>query len=126
MSFDWFDYLELSKELESSAQGSALEEAKLRSAISRAYYALFCSAKNYLSANRPYLTIPRTGMAHDFVKDAFLNDNSPDMIAVGVTLNRLKINRHLADYENQFRGLVQTARISMQMADSAKLKLDSL
>lgn len=48
MSFDWSGYLDVAKELASVALTSANKEAKLRSAISRAYYAAFILARNYL------------------------------------------------------------------------------
>ena len=60
MSFVWSDYLDLAKELLGSAVGSPIEEAKLRSAISRAYYAVFNEARNYLVLNKPGLIIPDT------------------------------------------------------------------
>ena len=65
MSFVWSDYLELAKELLGGAVGSPLEEAKLRSAISRAYYAVFNEARDYLVLNKPDLIIPNTGEAHE-------------------------------------------------------------
>jgi hypothetical protein len=74
---------------------ASIEEAKLRSAISRAYYAVFHEARLFLVAKRPTLIIPETGAAHDVVKDTFLDDSNPDWITVGVKLDRLKINRRL-------------------------------
>ena len=43
MKFDWEEYFNLAKEL-----AGTTEEAKLRSAVSRAYYSAFCLARNYL------------------------------------------------------------------------------
>lgn len=43
MNFDWEEYFNLAKEL-----AGTTEEAKLRSAVSRAYYSAFCLARNYL------------------------------------------------------------------------------
>ncbi len=126
MSFVWSEYLDLAKELLASASGSSIEEAKLRSAISRAYYAVFHEARLFLIANRPTLIIPETGAAHDVVKDTFLDDLNPDWITVGVKLDRLKTNRRLADYKNPVTGLVNTATISMRFADEAIAKLKTL
>ena len=47
MSFDWKTYLEVSEMLVKH-QITGLEEACLRSAISRAYYAAFGTANSYL------------------------------------------------------------------------------
>ena len=44
MSFDWSEYLNLAQELAGQATGPSSQEAKLRSAVSRAYYAAFYAA----------------------------------------------------------------------------------
>ena len=41
MSFDWSQYLNLAKELAGQATIPAEQEARLRDAISRSYYAAF-------------------------------------------------------------------------------------
>lgn len=48
MSFSWKDYYILAGQLKQQAADSPQQEAYLRSAISRAYYASFCLARNYL------------------------------------------------------------------------------
>lgn len=49
MTFDWTDYLNLAKTLETDAKNhNPLGEAQMRSAISRAYYSAFNIAKDYL------------------------------------------------------------------------------
>jgi uncharacterized protein (UPF0332 family) len=48
MMFDWSDYLDLANELAGDIASQTTEEAKLRSSVSRAYYAAFCKARNYL------------------------------------------------------------------------------
>ncbi len=50
MSFDWSQYFDVSRELADQARNAPapLQEARLRSSISRAYYALFGQARNYL------------------------------------------------------------------------------
>ena len=47
MSFDWSQYLNLAKELAGQATIPAEQEARLRDAISRSYYAAFILARNY-------------------------------------------------------------------------------
>ena len=49
MSFDYIDYLYLAQELVGQTPPQAAQpEAKLRSAISRAYYAAFLKARAFL------------------------------------------------------------------------------
>jgi len=128
MSFVWSEYLDLAKELLGSASGSPIEEAKLRSAISRAYYAVFNEARNYLAVNKPTVYIPDTGAAHEVVPDIFIDDptSSPDSISVGVNLNRLKANRRLADYKDAITGLPKLTELSVRIASEAIAKLKTL
>ena len=56
MSFDWSEYLTLAQELTSASTSSPIQEAHLRAAVSRAYYAAFCKARNYLHNKDGYLT----------------------------------------------------------------------
>ena len=58
MSFDWADYLKLAEALTQSLTVPGPEEAALRAAMSRAYYAAFCSARN-LAGNREGLALTR-------------------------------------------------------------------
>ena len=44
VNFDWKKYLDLAEDL---AQNKS-DEAKLRASVSRAYYAAFCNARNYM------------------------------------------------------------------------------
>lgn len=126
MSFDWSHYLELAKELYTGSSGSPIEEAKLRSTISRAYYAVFCAARNYLLLHRPSVHIPPTGDAHKIVKDTFESD--PDLVrrSIGITLNRLKARRGLADYQDTITNLSSLAQLSLKFADDAITKIKKL
>jgi hypothetical protein len=73
MSFDWTCYLVLAKRLYNDANG---EEAYLCSAISRAYYAAYVSARNHLRDKDGISSIPKFD-AHSFVIDQF--DFSPNL-----------------------------------------------
>ena len=93
MSFDWSQYLNVAKEL--TGHGTtppANQEAKLRAAISRAYYAAFIKARNHLRDKEGHL-IPTTGVAHRYVSDQF--DLSPDPVRqlVAEDLVKLRIYR---------------------------------
>jgi uncharacterized protein (UPF0332 family) len=97
MSFEWADYLDLARELAGQPAVPSTPEAKRRSAISRAYYAAFCKARNHLR-DKQGLFIPRTGEAHRIVWRHFRN--SPDKLrkGIGENLRRLLHDRRQADY----------------------------
>lgn len=101
MMFDWVEYLYLAREL-----AARNEEASQRSAISRAYYAAFCSARNWLSHRG--MPIPPTSDAHTFVWQAFEMQADRPKRAVGQLGRRLRRARTQADYEDHMKELRKT------------------
>ncbi len=47
MPFDWHDYLDLARWLETNTPPGVSVEGARRAAVSRAYYSAFCYARNY-------------------------------------------------------------------------------
>jgi uncharacterized protein (UPF0332 family) len=99
MPFDWNHFLNVAKTL-----AKAPDEASQRSAISRAYYAAFHTAKRYLTHAKTDLHIPRHGDAHDFVWVA-LQEGSCQEMSAGAHGFRLKKQRKIADYDFDSRPL---------------------
>ena len=115
MSFDWTNYLNLAQELTGAATTLSNEEAKLRSAISRAYYAAFIQARNHLRDREQYLT-PPGGNPHYDVPLQFQQSTDVRRRAIGVNLNRLRKHRNFADYADRFGGLPAATSLSIQRA----------
>ncbi len=116
MSFDWSQYLNLAKELADQPTTAANQEAKLRTAISRAYYVAFILARNYLRDSEGY-AIPKTGDAHRYVWEQYkLNPDSRQQL-IANNLKRLKGYRNQADYVDTFPGLSGIALIALTLAD---------
>jgi uncharacterized protein (UPF0332 family) len=103
MSFDWNHFLDVAKTL-----AKAPDEASQRSAISRAYYAAFNTAKRYLAHARSDLRIPRHGDAHELVW-ATLREGSRQEMSAGAHGFRLKKQRKIADYDSDSRPLALPA-----------------
>lgn len=99
MSFDWLDYLILAQELASQAISSSNQEARLRCAISRAYYAAFCKARNHLR-HKEHQSFPNSGRVHQTVIETFEKSHDPIHQMVGQFLRNLRANRNIADYED--------------------------
>ena len=116
MSFDWHEYLVLARELAGSPTVPSIEEARLRSAISRAYYAAFGRARLHLSAVEGDTGIPATSEAHQQVGDNFAANPDPLHRLIGEHLRTLRLNRNLADYGPSVRGLSGITRASLEMA----------
>jgi uncharacterized protein (UPF0332 family) len=126
MSFNWFDFLTLADALLRTPSSPGLEEASLRSAISRAYYAAFCSARNF-ARDRGEIAPTGTGRDHQLVKNHF--STSPNRIRrkIGADLDRLRRRRNRADYTDVLVGRpVPLARSSVAMAQDVLNALDSL
>lgn len=89
MSFDWVDFVKLAKKLIENK-----DEASFRSSISRAYYGVFCIARN-----RKGLKKYKKGDVHKIVIERFKNsDNYKDQY-IGKVLDDLRRNRNNADYD---------------------------
>jgi uncharacterized protein (UPF0332 family) len=123
MSFDWSEYLNLAQELAGQVKSPSSQEAKLRSSISRSYYAAFCKARNNLRGERH--SIPRQN-THRYVIDQFLD--SPDRVRkrVGAHLDRLRKDRNKADYDDKVARLSDMTAKALRLADQVILRLGSL
>ena len=77
MTFDWREYLTLAENLYTNSHNFPNQEACFRVAISRAYYAAFCTARNY-AKKYDHLILRKTGEDHRIVKDhySFANDSN--------------------------------------------------
>ena len=117
MSFDWLEYLDLARELAGSTTGLSSQEARLRSAISRSYYAAFCKARNHLRDKEGVDTIPNGGQVHSYVRNQFTR--SPDRVRkrAGTNLNRLRIDRNKADYDDIVTGLPATTKRVLKQSE---------
>jgi uncharacterized protein (UPF0332 family) len=95
--FDWHDYLHLADRL-----ALVGDEAEQRSAISRAYYAVYHAASAFVRARS--LVPSGRRLTHDLVWNALISDPNPDRANAGVRGDRLKRSRHDADYRAPFPG----------------------
>ncbi|MFH1097610.1 MAG: HEPN domain-containing protein [Candidatus Desantisbacteria bacterium] len=102
MSFDWKSYLLLSEELIKRS-----EEACLRSSISRAYYGVFCIARN-----KKGYKLHKGSNIHSKIIDEYKEDKT--LQKVGWNLDELRRARNCADYDD-------SREIKKSMAESMLL-----
>lgn len=88
MSFDWIDFIKLAKKLVKNQ-----DEASLRSVISRAYYGVFCIARN-----KKGLKNYKKSNVHRKVIIHYQSSNNSDEKYVGKILDDLRRERNDADY----------------------------
>lgn len=99
--FDWNQYLLLAEKLfylRENEEFNGLKEACLRSALSRAYYAVFCIARNYL-IDKNGVRIPKED-THKFVHMRYVNSLTKEEKKVGENLKQLWKKRKKADYDD--------------------------
>lgn len=124
VNFDWHDYLELANELCDQTKTSELSDALLRSAISRAYFAIFCLARDYLVDKEGYTVTKKD--SHTDVINQFKGKNNNDKQKIYISLTRLREDRKKADYYNIVKGLNKLATSVMIGAAKTIEILDSL
>ena len=95
MQINWYDYLEIARYPENN--NNYLPEAGKRSAVSRAYYAAFCHARNYAIQKGEKFN-PKKENVHQKVIKYFEREGMSD---VARDLKYLRDWRNDCDYEDQ-------------------------
>ena len=118
MGFDWREYLAVARFVSQRAEDVG-EEAARRCAISRAYYAVFCHARNYARDRQKYQPT-YDGRDHHGVRNHF----RPQRIRrISGLLGDLKTWRELCDYQDEVENLPLLVE---QALDSAREVIDLL
>ena len=126
MSFAWSDFLALAEALERHPAIPGPEEAVLRTAISRAYYSAFCSAREF-AVTRDGLTIRRTGDDHNLVAAHFRFAPEQARRRIAFNLKRLRDFRNRADYDTALVGTPKAlAQTSVALARNVLTALSAL
>jgi hypothetical protein len=128
--FDWLGYLTLAKELRKREQ----DEAAIRTSISRAYYATYHKAREFLDQRNVHITRVSSGPGgaqtfntHDALWKAFSDSKDVTWRKVGEEGDRLKRKRVMADYESYINKLVpNVADETLQKADRILQLLSTL
>jgi uncharacterized protein (UPF0332 family) len=125
MSFDWSDYLNLAHKLIASTSEHGMQEAALRCAISRSYYAVFCTSRNYLRDIDREENLD-TYEVHKIVSEIFMHSSNTNKKRIGENLKRLRGMRNKADYNDNFSGLASQAKFALKIADAIISDLGNL
>jgi uncharacterized protein (UPF0332 family) len=115
-AFDWSEYLVIADDLRAARAPTASEEARSRAAVSRAYYAAFCAARDFL------VDLGEVSPAHDDeprlhgdVMRRFKQASDGRRVKIGRWLDSLRAARNRCDYESEVAGTRELAeRASIQ------------
>lgn len=116
MAFIWSDYLGLARDL-----ARRTDEAALRSAVSRSYYAAYCTAVQTLKAKNVKVKRRRVRKrlnSHEAIWYTFRSDSRADWQKVGLEGDRLKRERVNADYRAHLQRPRSAARNAVTRSDS--------
>lgn len=123
--FDWKQYIQLAekiRDVNKIQEFQGLEEACLRTSMSRAYYGIFCIARNFLISKKQS-KIP-TIDTHKFVRNEYINSRINEEKIVGENLKQLWRKRKKADYEdsitienNEIDFCIKTANNTLKLID---------
>lgn len=92
MNFDWKEYVKIAEDLAKNQS-----ESYLRSAISRAYYGIFCLSRNKKRFKN--YKLEKGENIHWKVINEYKNSSSPNDKFVGKFLDDLRKERNDADYD---------------------------
>jgi uncharacterized protein (UPF0332 family) len=122
MSFDWSHYLDIAQDLYMQASNSSHQDASLRCAISRAYYATFHKARLSLY-DKWGILVPEDATAHWEIRKEFKRKSQRQIAA---TLDRMRIDRNKADYNDSVVGLTTMASENLKRANQVISDLKKL
>ncbi len=123
MTFDWSEYLTLARQLAGETSAVPTGESRQRGAISRAYFAAYCRARNYLR-DREGLAIPQRD-PHVFVRREFSHRSVPGYGPLGADLQRLHLDRNKADYDDVVPELVRMVEANLLRSARVLAALDA-
>jgi uncharacterized protein (UPF0332 family) len=140
LRFDWLKYLIVASDLSNVDPitfipkidlQDVLCEAKCRCAISRAYYSIFCSARNYLRDVRQDQRLKRKPEAgfnvHQHVISELLADRTDGNIKrLGQNLDRLRTLRNEADYDDFLLTYTGKTKQAFQISKASESILNNL
>lgn len=123
MSFPWIEYLHLAENLAETGTHSVSRDAKKRAAISRAYYAAYCLARDKqwgADAEPPDGGESHTVLIRELIQSGGVKGQ------VGNDLQRLKTQRKRADYMGYFSDLDQQTSFVLRVATRVVQKLEGI
>jgi uncharacterized protein (UPF0332 family) len=125
--FNWQDYLAFAQELklEADKNDATFAEAKYRSVISRAYYAVFHLAEDRFKHDYP--TVPvRTHSSHEFIINENGKSKDYNRREISIKLERVRGWRIKGDYHATLPDLENAVKKALRLADEIVVLLANL
>jgi hypothetical protein len=101
MAFEWKEYLALAQHLHGQSTSEFSQEAALRCAVSRAYYAAFCHARNYARDHQGF-QVGHGPDDHPRVREHFQKHGH---VKIAADLELLRRWRNQCDYDDNISNI---------------------
>ncbi len=124
VTFNWIEFLTLAENLVGNPV-TPNQEAKLRCAISRAYFGAYCRVRNFLRDIEGE-TFPRTAEAHQKVCEILDKSSDIRRKQISQNLQRLRLDRNKADYKDTFTGLSRSSSAAISLAKQVNFTLGKI
>jgi hypothetical protein len=124
--FDWLQFHHLAKELLGMIHEPVSEEAKQRSAISRAYYAAFNITAEYVLASEGENALPAGVALHEAVQRHFGVQKDAVSRKIADDLAYLRAERNKADYKINARISPATPKEAVRRAGEVIRQIELL
>lgn len=117
MSFEWRQYHTLAQDLLDCGHGyTCTSEALLRAASSRAYYAVYCTARNRLRKESGDYSLFSSPSSHMDVRMNYAHSLSIDKQVIAKNLERLQRRRIDADYNDVLSTSTRDSEATLEIA----------
>ena len=123
MPFDWKEFLAVAKFLQGQAGDNFSEEAASRCAVSRAYYAAYCHARNYAREKQGFIP-SKTAEDHINVRRHYQHQGDGRMRKIASVLDALYQWRTTCDYEDEIDSGVLGKQLKLAILNSERLAAD--
>ncbi len=121
MRFEWREFLELARDIQNYSGPGYSREAAWRTAVSRAYYAAFCHARNYAEANLGFQP-NRDWTDHRGLREHFQKLGQP-WINIAARLQRIRRWRNDCDYSDVVPDLPNLVKFAIKEAEDVIAQL---
>ncbi len=119
MPFNWKEYLKLAQFLQGCSEDSFTQEAAFRCAVSRAYFAAFCHARNFARDKQHYEVSDDLG-DHGRLKRHFVNTGKRPIATI---LDQLRGWRNDCDYQDEVPGLEAMLQSALKKSEEIFIKI---
>ncbi len=115
MPFNWQDFLELAKDLQQKSAMGYFPEAAQRTAVSRAYYAVFCYLRDYAATNLGFAP-QRSSRDHRLLREHLMGMGE-GWAEIAEQLEDLRKWRNMCDYDATVNNLQELVALALDLAE---------